>query len=48
MFTNNPGKLVPFDQTISGFKEILEGKYDHLPEVANYMVGNIDEVKLTR
>ena len=47
MFTNNPGKLVPFDQTISGFKEILEGKYDHLPEVANYMVGNIDEVKLT-
>merc|ERR1712127_1095668 len=44
VFTNNPGKLVPIDQTISGFKEILEGKYDHLPEVAFYMVGNIDEV----
>ena len=44
MFTNNPGKLVPIDQTISGFKEILDGKYDHLPEVAFYMVGNIDEV----
>ena len=44
MFTNNPGKLVPIDQTIAGFKEILEGKYDHLPEVAFYMVGNIDEV----
>ena len=46
VFTNNPGKLVPIEQTISGFKEILEGKYDHLPEVAFYMVGNIDEVRL--
>merc|ERR1711874_119869 len=46
VFTNNPGKLVPIDQTISGFKEILDGKYDHLPEVAFYMVGNIDEVTL--
>ena len=44
VFTNNPGKLVPLDQTISGFKEILAGKYDHLPEVAFYMVGNVDEV----
>ena len=44
MFTNNPGKLVPIDQTISGFKDILAGKYDHLPEVAFYMVGHIDEV----
>merc|ERR1712035_296645 len=44
VFTNNPGKLVPIDQTISGFKEILAGKYDHLPEVAFYMVGDIDEV----
>ena len=44
MFTSNPGKLVPIDQTISGFKEILEGKWDHLPEVAFYMVGNIEEV----
>jgi F0F1-type ATP synthase beta subunit len=46
VFTNNPGKLVPIEQTISGFKEILDGKYDHLPEVAFYMVGNIDEVRL--
>merc|ERR1712066_1112255 len=46
VFTNNPGKLVPIDQTISGFQDILAGKYDHLPEVAFYMVGNIDEVTL--
>merc|ERR1712111_123510 len=44
VLTNNPGKLVPIDQTIAGFQEILAGKYDHLPEVAFYMVGNIDEV----
>merc|ERR1719486_433304 len=44
VFTNNPGKLVPIDQTISGFQEILAGKYDHLPEVAFYMVGNVEEV----
>merc|ERR1711973_503932 len=44
VLTNNPGKLVPIDQTIAGFKAILAGKYDHLPEVAFYMVGNIDEV----
>merc|ERR1712150_360850 len=44
VFTNNPGKLVPIDQTISGFKAILAGKYDHLPEVAFYMVGNVEEV----
>merc|ERR1712243_109563 len=44
VFTNNPGKLVPIDQTIAGFKAILAGKYDHLPEIAFYMVGNIDEV----
>merc|ERR1711997_872311 len=44
VFTNNPGKLVPIAETISGFQEILAGKYDHLPEVAFYMVGNVDEV----
>merc|ERR1712141_405493 len=44
VFTNNPGKLVPIDQTISGFTEILAGEYDHLPEVAFYMVGDISEV----
>merc|ERR1712107_247514 len=35
--TNNPGKLVPIAETISGFKDILAGKYDHLPEGAFYM-----------
>ena len=44
MFTGHAGKLVTMEQTIAGFKEILSGKYDHLPEVAFYMVGNIDEV----
>merc|ERR1711899_208340 len=44
VFTNNPGKLVPIAETISGFQAILAGKYDHLPEVAFYMVGNVDEV----
>merc|ERR1711910_216635 len=47
VFTNNPGKLVPIDQTISGFKAILAGKYDHLPEVAFYMVGNFDLVNVS-
>merc|ERR1711970_624172 len=43
-FTGTPGVYVSLAETISGFKEILEGKYDHLPEVAFYMVGNVDEV----
>merc|ERR1711913_263153 len=44
VFTSNPGKLVPIAETITGFQEILAGKYDHLPEVTFYMVGNVDEV----
>merc|ERR1711970_70956 len=44
VFTNNPGKFVSMRQTIDGFKDILGGKYDHLPEAAFYMVGHIDEV----
>merc|ERR1712043_46754 len=44
VFTNNPGKLVPLNETISGFKQILAGEYDHLPEAAFYMVGPIEEV----
>merc|ERR1712177_176733 len=44
VFTGHAGKLVTMEQTITGFKEILSGKYDHLPEVAFYMVGHIDEV----
>merc|ERR1711860_120129 len=44
VFTGHAGKLVTMEQTISGFTEILAGKYDHLPEVAFYMVGDISEV----
>jgi len=44
VFTNNPGKLVPIAETISGFKDLLAGKYDQYPEGAFYMVGNIGEV----
>ncbi len=43
VFTGTPGKYVPIKETVQGFKEILEGKHDDLPEVAFYMVGNIDE-----
>lgn len=42
-FTGQPGKYVPLAETIRGFKEILEGKHDDLPENAFYMVGSIDE-----
>merc|ERR1712119_237302 len=45
VFTGHAGKLVTMEQTISGFTEILTGKYDHLPEVAFYMVGDISEVE---
>ena len=43
-FTGMPGKYVPLKETIRGFKEILEGKHDDLPEQAFLMVGTIDEV----
>lgn len=42
-FTGTPGKYVPMEETIRGFKGLIEGKYDDLPEQAFYMVGNIDE-----
>ncbi|ANQ53400.1 ATP F0F1 synthase subunit beta [Thermosipho affectus] len=42
-FSNIPGKYVPVSETIRGFKEILDGKHDDLPEMAFYMVGTIDE-----
>jgi F-type H+-transporting ATPase subunit beta len=42
-FTGMPGKYVPVKETVRGFKEILEGKHDDLPEEAFYMVGTIDE-----
>ena len=43
VFTGTPGRYVPLKETIRGFKEILEGKHDDLPEQAFYMVGTIDE-----
>jgi len=44
VFTGSPGKYVELKDTIAGFKGILEGKYDNVPEMAFYMVGGIDEV----
>jgi F-type H+-transporting ATPase subunit beta len=43
-FTGMEGKYVPIRETVKGFKEIIEGKYDDLPEQAFFMVGTIDEV----
>ena len=43
-FTGTEGKFVPVAETVRGFKEILEGKHDDLPEQAFYMVGGIEEV----
>ena len=43
VFTGSPGKLVSLEDTIKGFKGLVEGKYDHLPEAAFYMVGSIEE-----
>ncbi|NPV53102.1 MAG: F0F1 ATP synthase subunit beta [Firmicutes bacterium] len=42
-FTGTPGRFVPLKETIRGFREIVEGKHDGLPEQAFYMVGTIDE-----
>jgi len=44
-FTGRPGKYVKLEDTIKGFSEILEGKYDELPEENFYLKGNIEEVK---
>ncbi len=43
VFTGSPGKLVDMADTIKGFKGLIDGDYDHLPEAAFYMVGSIDE-----
>ena len=43
-FTGIPGKYLPVKESIEGFRGICEGKYDHVPEQAFYMVGGIDEV----
>jgi F-type H+-transporting ATPase subunit beta len=45
-FTGHKGKYVPLKETIAGFKEILSGSLDDLPEQAFYMVGNIEEAKV--
>lgn len=44
VFTGSPGKYVSLKDTIAGFRGIVDGEYDHLPEQAFYMVGSIDEV----
>jgi F-type H+-transporting ATPase subunit beta len=44
-FTGSPGKYVPLEKTISGFKGIVEGEYDDIPEQAFYMQGTIEEVE---
>ncbi|MEP0234676.1 F0F1 ATP synthase subunit beta [Roseibium sp.] len=43
VFTGSPGKLVALEDTIKGFKGLVDGEYDHLPEAAFYMVGSMDE-----
>jgi F-type H+-transporting ATPase subunit beta len=45
VFTGREGKQVPVPETVRGFKEILEGKHDSVPEGDFYMKGSIDEVK---
>jgi F-type H+-transporting ATPase subunit beta len=44
IFTGSPGKLVSIEDTVKGFKGIVNGEYDHIPEAAFYMVGPIEEV----
>jgi F-type H+-transporting ATPase subunit beta len=43
VFTGSPGKLVAIEDTVKGFKGIVDGEYDHIPEAAFYMVGTIEE-----
>jgi F-type H+-transporting ATPase subunit beta len=43
VFTGIPGKFVQVEDTVASFKAVVEGKYDHLPEAAFYMVGGIEE-----
>ncbi|MCU0787265.1 MAG: F0F1 ATP synthase subunit beta [Verrucomicrobia bacterium] len=45
VFTGHSGKQVPVAETVRGFKEILDGKHDHVPEANFYMKGGIDEIK---
>jgi F-type H+-transporting ATPase subunit beta len=45
-FTGTPGKYVKIQDTVAGFREIVEGKLDDLPEQAFYMVGDLSEVRI--
>ncbi|MFH1351657.1 MAG: F0F1 ATP synthase subunit beta, partial [Pseudomonadota bacterium] len=45
VFTGRPGAYVPVAETVKGFKEIIEGKHDDLPEAAFYMVGTIEQAQ---
>jgi F-type H+-transporting ATPase subunit beta len=45
VFTGSDGVQVPLEKTIASFKAVVNGEYDHLPEAAFYMVGDIEEVK---
>ena len=45
IFTGTSGEFVALEDTVSGFKAIVAGEYDHLPEAAFYLVGNLDQVK---
>ena len=45
VFTGIPGAFVQIEDTIKSFKAVVNGEYDHLPEAAFYMVGDIEEVK---
>ena len=47
VFTGREGRYVPIEETVRGFREILDGKHDELPEQAFYMVGTIDEAVKT-
>jgi F-type H+-transporting ATPase subunit beta len=44
-FTGTPGQYVPIADTVRGFKEILDGKHDTMPEQAFYMVGTIEQAQ---
>ncbi|XP_017080869.1 ATP synthase subunit beta, mitochondrial [Drosophila eugracilis] len=44
IFTGHPGKLVPIEKCVEGFKRLLNGEYDDIPEIAFYMVGDAEEV----
>jgi F-type H+-transporting ATPase subunit beta len=44
-FTGQPGSFVPLEETISSFKALTEGKYDHLPEQAFFLCGGIEDLE---